>query len=434
MAKAVFDELTAESPKRRFTVGIVDDVSDISLDVDDSFRVDADVRSAVFYALGSDGTVGANKATVKIIGSQPDLYAQGYFVYDSKKSGSMTVSHLRFGESPIRSTYLVQEADLVACHQFGLLDRFDVLENARHGGTFLLNAPFPADEVWDHLPEIIQREIIERELTFFTIDAARVASEVGHGRADQHRDAALLLRALRRDAPRRSPHRDEGLDHEDLRPTRPPDRREEPRRDRPRHSTNSSRCTCPTTSTALHRRPTNSQRHAAVGASEFVERVTMQMMAGKGDLLPVSAMPVDGTFPTGTTRFEKRKLATEIPVWEPDLCIDCGKCAIVCPHAAIRMKAYEPDALDAAPDGFKTKSFRSRELVGHQLTVQVAPDDCTGCGVCVDVCPAKDKTEVKRKSINMRSGDRTPRRRTRAVGLLRDDPRARPHRRHHTTR
>ena len=401
MAKAVLDELSAESPKRRFTVGIVDDLTDLSLDVDDSFRIDADVRSAVFYALGSDGTVGANKATVKIIGSQPDLYAQGYFVYDSKKSGSMTVSHLRFGESPIRSTYLVQEADLVACHQFGLLDRFDVLENARRGGTFLLNSPFPPDEVWEHLPEIIQREIIERDLTVFTIDAARVASEVGMaGRINTVMQPCYF--ALSNVMPR-----DEALAAMKDSITKTYGRRgrlivEKNHAAIDRSLDELVEVHVPTTSTLAASSADQLAAATLVGASEFVERVTMQMLAGKGDLLPVSAMPVDGTFPTGTTRFEKRKLATEIPVWEPDLCIDCGKCAIVCPHAAIRMKAYEPAVLDSAPTGFKTKSFRSRELVGHQLTVQVAPDDCTGCGVCVDVCPAKDKTEVKRRSINMR--------------------------------
>ncbi len=420
MAKAVFDELAAAEPKRRFTVGIVDDVTDLSLDVDDSFRIDADVRSAVFFALGSDGTVGANKATVKIIGTQPGLNAQGYFVYDSKKAGSMTVSHLRFGAAPIRSTYLVQEADLVACHQFGLLDRFDVLENARPGGTFLLNAPYPADEVWEHLPAIIQREILDRQLRVFTIDAARVASELGMaGRINtvmqpcffalsdvMPRDEALAAmkesitstygRRGRLVVEKNHAAIDRALD-ELVEVTVPAAAASAAAANT---TTTATTATTATTTTTI----TTDELDAAarVAASSFVDRVTMQLIAGKGDLLPVSAMPVDGTFPSGTTRYEKRKLAAEIPVWEPDLCIDCGKCAIVCPHAAIRMKAYEEPALELAPDGFKTKSFRSRELVGHHLTIQVAPDDCTGCGVCVDVCPAKDKTEVKRKSINMR--------------------------------
>jgi pyruvate-ferredoxin/flavodoxin oxidoreductase len=404
MVNAVFDELTSQAPKRRFTVGIVDDVTGLSLDVDDSFAVEQPSRSAVFYALGSDGTVGANKASVKIIGHEPDLHAQGYFVYDSKKSGSMTVSHLRFGPRPIRSTYLIQEADLVACHQFGLLDRFDVLGGVRDGGTFLLNAPYPADELWEHLPTTIQRRIRERDVRVFTIDATRIARElkmpgrintimqpcffaltgvmdleraVGavkasigaaygrRGRLIVERNEAAVDRAIAELAEVAVPSelpRDAELDE---------------------------------TLDVLESARENAE-------AEFLDRVTMTMIANQGDLLPVSAMPIDGTFPTGTTQYEKRKLAIEIPVWEPDLCIDCGKCAVVCPHATIRMKAYEPAALDGAPDGFLTKTFRSRELDGHQLTIQVAPDDCTGCGICVDVCPAKDKTQVKRKAINMR--------------------------------
>jgi pyruvate-ferredoxin/flavodoxin oxidoreductase len=403
MAKAVFDEAAKDDPKRRFTVGIVDDVSGLSLDVDDDFHVARQGRSAVFYALGSDGTVGANKASVKIIGSEPDLYAQGYFVYDSKKSGSMTVSHLRFGPEEIRSTYLVQEADLVACHQFGLLDRFDVLADARRGGTFLLNAPYPADELWEHLPRKIQRRIVERELRVFTIDATRVAREEKMpGRINTIMqpcffaltDVMELDKAI--DAIKASIEKAYG------------------RRGRlvvERNEAAVDRALAELVEVSV---PASVGDEAAVdetlavldsvrdaAADEFVEKVTMRMIAGEGDLLPVSAMPVDGTYPTGTTRFEKRKLALQIPVWEPDLCIDCGKCAVVCPHATIRMKAYEPSALDGAPDSFLTKSFRSRELDGHQLTIQVAPDDCTGCGICVEVCPAKDKSQVRRKAINM---------------------------------
>jgi pyruvate-ferredoxin/flavodoxin oxidoreductase len=404
MVKAVFDELTSPTPKRRFTVGIVDDVTGLSLDVDDSFAVEQSGRSAVFYALGSDGTVGANKASVKIIGHEPDLHAQGYFVYDSKKSGSMTVSHLRFGPQPIRSTYLIQEADLVACHQFGLLDRFDVLGDVRDGGTFLLNAPYPADQLWEHLPTTIQRRIHERNLRVFTIDATRIARElkmpgrintimqpcffaltdvmdvdraVGaikasigaaygrRGRLIVERNEAAVDRAIAE------------LARVDVPPAMPP-------------------------SVELDETLDILESARENAETEFIDRVTMTMIANQGDLLPVSAMPIDGTFPTGTTQYEKRKLAIEIPIWEPDLCIDCGKCAVVCPHATIRMKAYEPAALEGAPDGFLTKSFRSRELDGHQLTIQVAPDDCTGCGICVDVCPAKDKSQVRRKAINMR--------------------------------
>jgi pyruvate-ferredoxin/flavodoxin oxidoreductase len=407
MANAVFDELSLEAPKRRFTVGIVDDVTHLSLEVDDSFALEQRGRSAVFYALGSDGTVGANKASVKIIGHEPDLHAQGYFVYDSKKSGSMTVSHLRFGPEPIRSTYLVQEADLVACHQFGLLDRFDVLADVRHGGTFLLNAPYPADEVWEHLPADIQRSIRERELRVFTIDATRIARELKMpGRINTIMQPCFFALTDVMPLERAIGAIKESIEDAYGRRGRLIVERNEAAVDRaiaelaevPVPQT-SSASTDDASATETLDMLESAQANAQ---TEFIERVTMTMIANQGDLLPVSAMPIDGTFPTGTTRYEKRKLAIEIPIWEPDLCIDCGKCAVVCPHATIRMKAYEPDALDAAPDGFLSKKFRSRELDGHQLTIQVAPDDCTGCGICVDVCPAKDKTQVKRKAINMR--------------------------------
>jgi pyruvate-ferredoxin/flavodoxin oxidoreductase len=407
MAKAVFDEAAKEDPKRRFTVGIVDDVSGLSLDVDDEFHVDRQGRSAVFYALGSDGTVGANKASVKIIGSEPDLYAQGYFVYDSKKSGSMTVSHLRFGPEEIRSTYLVQEADLVACHQFGLLDRFDVLADARRGGTFLLNAPYTADELWEHLPRQVQRRIVERELRVFTIDATRIARELKMpGRINTIMQPCFFALTDVMELDRAIGAIKSSIEKAYGRRGRLVVERNEAAVDRA--LTELVEVTVPAsigddapadeTLDVL-----DSVRDAVT--DDFVEKVTMRMIAGEGDLLPVSAMPIDGTYPTGTTRFEKRKLALQIPVWEPDLCIDCGKCAVVCPHATIRMKAYEPSALDGAPDDFLTKSFRSRELDGHQLTIQVAPDDCTGCGICVEVCPAKDKSQVKRKAINMAPAD-----------------------------
>ena len=403
MVKAVFDELTADRPRRRFTVGIVDDVTHLSLDVDPDFRVETPHRAAVFYALGSDGTVGANKSSVKIIGDEPGLRAQGYFVYDSKKSGSMTVSHLRYGPEEIHSTYLVEEADLVACHQFGLLDRFDVLALAKPGGTFLVNAPYPAAEVWDHLPTTIRSRIVELGLRVVAIDAARVARELGMpGRINTVMqpcffalaDVMPMEQAI--DAIKRSIEKTYG------------------RRGRQvveRNHTAVDRALGEMAEIAIPVAAATDHDAAPVPGPalaappherDFVERVTATMIAGKGDLLPVSALPVDGTFPTGTTQFEKRALAAEIPIWEPDLCIDCGKCAVACPHAAIRMKVYAPEALAGAPADFPTKPFRSRELDGFALTVQVAPDDCTGCGICVDVCPAKDKSEVKRKSINMR--------------------------------
>lgn len=402
MAKAVFDELVVDTPKRRFTVGIVDDVTGLSLDVDDTFQVDRPGRSAVFYALGSDGTVGANKASVKIIGHEPDLYAQGYFVYDSKKSGSMTVSHLRFGPDPIRSTYLVQEADLVACHQFGLLDRFGVLDDIRHGGTFLLNAPYPADELWEHLPTAIRRRIHERELRVFTIDATRIARELKMpGRINTIMQPCFFALTDVMDLDRAIGAIKASIESAYGRRGRLIVERNDAAVDQALLQL--AEVTVPPMPPSIELDETldilDATRNNAT--TDFIERVTMTMIANKGHLLPVSAMPIDGTFPTGTTTYEKRKLAIELPIWEPDLCIDCGKCAIVCPHATIRMKAYEPGALDGAPEGFLTKTFRSRELDGHQLTIQVAPDDCTGCGICVDVCPAKDKTQVKRKAINM---------------------------------
>lgn len=399
MVKAVFDELASESPRRRFTVGIVDDVSHSSLPVDPSFRIPSRNRSAVFSALGSDGTVGANKASVKIIGAHDDNHAQGYFVYDSKKSGSMTVSHLRYGPDPVRSTYLVDDADLVACHQFGLLDRFDVLSTARPGATLLLNSPYPVDEVWEHLPVEARREIVERRLEVYVVDAASIANELGiGGRINTVMQACFFsladvipmdeaIAAMKRSIEDVYGRRGRAIverNHAAIdRALAAMSRLDVPERLTPDEV---AEVTAPA---------------VAEPSDSFEARVTAALIAGGGDLLPVSAMPVDGTFPTGTARIEKRKLAGEIPIWEPDLCIDCGKCAIVCPHAAIRLKVYDPDAIGAAPDGFPTKSFRSRELPGHQLTVQVAPDDCTGCGVCVDVCPAHDKTEVKRKSINL---------------------------------
>ena len=397
MIKPIFEELAAARPRRHFTVGIYDDVTHLSLPIDAEFHHPRPVGEvqALFYGLGSDGTVGANKASVKIIGEGTDLFTQGYFVYDSKKSGSVTVSHLRFGPEPIRSTYLVEAADFVACHQFGLLETTKVLDHARHGATFLLNAPYGPDEVWDHLPRDVQQTLVDKALDFWVIDALAVADEVGmgsrintvmqpcffrlagvlpaddaiarikdfveqtyakRGQATIERNFAAIDRSLER------------LAHVPLGAVT---------------SSHSIRSTVPD------------------DAPDFVKRVTSVLMAGDGDLLPVSALPVDGTFPTGTTKYEKRAIAQQIPVWDPAICIDCGKCAMVCPHATIRMKVFPTSAVDAAPADFLSKEFRSRDLLDHRLTIQVAPDDCTGCGVCVDVCPAKSKTEVRHKAINM---------------------------------
>ena len=397
MAAAVLAELDAPSPKNHFTVGIVDDVTHTSLAVDTSFRTEADdVVRAVFYGLGSDGTVGANKNSVKIVGEQTPLYAQGYFVYDSKKSGSTTVSHLRFSPRPIASTYLIQEANFVACHQFGMLEGVDVLGVAATGATFLLNSPYGADEVWEKLPHEVRAAIVEKGLRFYVVDAGAVAREAGLAKRVNtvlqtcffalsdvlHTDQAI---AAIKDAIKKSYGRRGEVVLE----------RNYAAVDRALEGLNEVRV--PVEIGNGHHRPPP----VPVDAPDFVQRVTGMMIAGKGDLLPVSALPVDGTFPIGTARYEKRSIAEEIPIWDPSICIDCAKCALVCPHAAIRMKVYDPAALDGAPEGFKSKEWRSRDLPGMLMTIQVAPDDCTGCGICVETCPAKSKEEVRHKSIDL---------------------------------
>jgi pyruvate-ferredoxin/flavodoxin oxidoreductase len=397
MVKPIFDELGAARPKRHFTVGIYDDVTHLSLPIDQSFRLQrpAGEVQAMFFGLGSDGTVGANKASIKIIGESTDLFAQGYYVLDSKKSGSVTVSHLRFGPKPIRSTYLIEEADFLACHQFGLLGRMKVLESAKQGATFLLNAPYGPDEVWEHLPGGVQQLLIDKQIDFWVIDALAIAAEAGMGsrintvmqpcffqlagilppdeairqikafveKTYAKRGPTVIARNF--DAIDRSlahlAHVPLGTRTNDV-PTIPPVPDDVP---------------------------------------DFVARFTSRLMAGEGDQLPVSAMSADGTFPTGTTKYEKRAIAQMIPVWDQAICIDCGKCAMVCPHATIRMKVFPESAVASAPADFLHKEFKSRELANHRLTIQVAPDDCTGCGVCVDVCPAKSKTDVGHKAINM---------------------------------
>ena len=396
MAKAVFDEASAETPRNGFTVGIVDDVTRLSLAVDASFTTDRAKVRAVFYGLGSDGTVGANKNTAKIVGDRTDLRVQGYFVYDSKKSGSTTISHLRFDPNPITSTYLVDQATFVGVHQWSFLQRLDVLKVAAPGAVVLLNSPHRPEDVWGALPESAQQQVLDRGLRLYTIDAAAVAKAAGlagrvntvmqtcffalSGVLPTEQAIAALKEAIEHSYGKRGvvivERNVAAVDHTlaNLHPV-------------PIGATADS---------GVHVRAT-----VPAGSSDLVQRVTARMLAGEGDLLPVSALPPDGTFPTGTAKVERRTIATEIPIWEPDLCIDCGKCAIVCPHAAIRLKVYEPAAL-ADGSVLKTKPFRSREVPGLSLTVQVAPDDCTGCGLCVTACPAHDKSEVKRKSINLR--------------------------------
>ena len=396
MVKAVYDELAAPDPKQHFTVGINDDVSGLSLAYDAAFTTDAAPVRAVFYGLGSDGTVGANKMAVHLVGDNTQLFVQGYFVYDSKKSGSTTVSHLRFGPAAIRSTYLIEDADFVGCHQWHFLERIDVLRRAAPGATFLLNTPYGPDEVWDKLPYEVQRDIVSKRLRLHVIDAQRVAREVGLG---SHINSVMLpcFLALSNVLPLELALTHLKTELANMYGKRGPAVVAQNIEAVDRSLAELHEVDVPTSVSATRLR----RDVVPIDATDFVARVTAQLLADNGDSLPVSAMPVDGAFPTGTTRFEKRAIAAEIPVWDPQICIDCGKCAVVCPHAAIQLKVYRPEALTDGPVGFASKEYKSTELTGYDLTIQVAPDDCTGCGVCVDVCPAHSKTEVRHKAIMM---------------------------------
>ena len=403
MLAGVFSELTAERPQNRFTVGIVDDVSGSSLPFDDALDIEPeDVVRAVFFGLGSDGTVGSNKQTIKIIGDATEHHAQGYFVYDSKKAGATTVSHLRFGPRPIRSAYLIGRASYVACHAPHLLESVDVLEKAAPGATFLINTPHPPDQLWDTLPREVQERILELGLHVWCIDAGRVAADVGLGR----RISAIMQTcffALSGVLPR-----DEALARvresvEKAYGKRGPEvvRRNWAAIDATLEHLHA--VTLPGEVTATHGRPPR----VPADAPDFVQRVTAVMLQGKGDLLPVSAFPVDGTWPVGTSRFEKRHIAVKIPSWDPRICIQCNKCAEICPHAVIRPKLIDAGALGGAPEGFVTTRFRGKDggaapsAQPWQYALAVAPDDCTGCGLCVAFCPAKDKTNPRHKAIDM---------------------------------
>jgi pyruvate-ferredoxin/flavodoxin oxidoreductase len=397
MIKAVFDEMAKERPKNHFTVGIYDDVTHTSLDYDPTFSTeDPETVRAIFYGLGADGTVGANKNSIKIIGEETGNHAQGYFVYDSKKSGSVTISHLRFGPKPIHSTYLISQANFVACHQFSFLERFDVLKAAEPSATFLLNSPYEPDEVWEHLPRTVQEQIINKKLRFFVIDAYKVARDTGMGGRINTimqtcffaisgvlpRDEAIA--AIKQAIEKTYGKRGEAVVQKNIAAV-----------DSTLDHLHEVQVPRQMTSTFDIRPPVPAQ------APEFVQKVTAKIIAGEGDLLPVSALPVDGTYPSGTTQWEKRNIALEIPVWDEDLCIQCGKCVLVCPHAVIRAKVYEPELLADAPPTFKSAPARWREFKDLRYTLQVAPEDCTGCALCVQVCPAKSKSEVRHKAINM---------------------------------
>ena len=399
MVKGVFDELTKDKPKNHFTVGIIDDVTHTSLDYDPELDIEPDdVVRGVFWGLGSDGTVGANKNSIKIIGEGTDNYAQGYFVYDSRKSGARTVSHLRFGPNPIRSAYLIRKANFVAVHHFGFFQQYDVLEPAMDGATLLINAPYPADEVWEHLPRAAQEQIIRKKLKVYTIDAYDVAGELGlGGRINTIMQTCFF--AISGVLPQ-----DEAIDKIKDAIQKTYGKRGEVVVRKNFAAVDAAiahmhEIKVPATATSEIEMPPT----VPESAPAFVRDVTAMMLAGDGDLLPVSAMPIDGTFPTGTTKWEKRNISLEAPVWEPDICIQCGKCVMVCPHAVIRAKLADEADLAAAPEGFKSTAARWREFPGKQFALTVSVEDCTGCTLCVEVCPAKDKSNVGRKALNMES-------------------------------
>ena len=397
MVRAVFDELARPRPKNHFTVGIVDDVTDTSLALDSDFAIEPDdVFRAVFFGLGADGTVGANKNSIKIIGEETDHFAQGYFVYDSKKAGAMTISHLRFGPRPIRSTYLIQRANLVACHQFEFLDQYDVLGCAAPGAVFLLNAPFAPDAIWEQLPLEVQRELIEKRIQFYAIDAYQVAKTAGlGGRTNTIMQTCFFSIAGVLPVDQAIARIKDAIQESYGKRGAEVVRRNFEAVDRALEHLH--RVVLPAAATAQRQRPPI----VAAEAPDFVRRVTGVMLAGKGDLLPVSAFPPDGTWPLGTSRWEKRNIAAEIPVWDPQICIQCNQCALVCPHAAIRAKVFEPAALASAPPTYKSVLYKASDFKGLHYTIQVAPEDCTGCNLCVMVCPAKDKANPKHKAINM---------------------------------
>jgi len=397
MVKAVFDELRASAPKNHFTVGIHDDVTHTSLAFDPAFSTEnPNTVRALFYGLGSDGTVGANKNSIAIIGDNTPAYAQGYFVYDSKKSGSVTISHLRFGPEPIRSTYLISRANFIGCHQFAFLERIEVLAAADRGATFLLNAPYAANEVWDHLPRKVQYQIIDQQLRFYLIDAYQVARRTGMGGRINTimqtcffavsgvlpRDAAIA--AIKSAIQETYGKRGDAIVQKNFAAV-------------DATLANLHEVAVPATATSSIDILAPVPSHAPA----FVRDVLGALIAGNGDAVPTSALPPDGTFPTATARWEKRNIAQEIPVWDSDLCIQCGKCVLVCPHATIRAKVYEPSHLESAPAEFKSAPPRWRGLEALRYTLQVAPEDCTGCRLCVEVCPAKSKSEVRHKAINM---------------------------------
>ena len=397
MVKAVFENLKSDSGKNHFTIGIADDVSHSSLEYDPEFSIEpvSTVR-AIFYGLGADGTVGANKNSIKIIGEKTKNFAQGYFVYDSKKSGAVTISHLRFGPEPIHSPYLVSKANFIGCHQWIFLERLDMLGSLAEQGTFLLNSPYGPDQVWRHLPASVQAQLISKKARFFVIDAYGEARETGLGSRintimqacffaisnvlPREEAMAAIKEAIRHNYGKKG----EDIVSQNLKAV-------------DESLSHLFEVTVPSAPTGEATQLTT----FAPEAPPFERDVLGAIYAGRGDDLPVSAFPCDGTFPTATAKWEKRNLALEIPVWDPKICIQCGKCAMVCPHSVIRMKVYDSRELSGAPSSFKSTAARDREWQGLNYSIQVAPEDCTSCAICVDVCPARNKSEARRKAINM---------------------------------
>jgi pyruvate-ferredoxin/flavodoxin oxidoreductase len=427
MVKGIFDEMPKDEPKKHFTIGITDDVTHTSLAYDATFSIERqETVQCVFWGLGSDGTVGANKNSIKIIGEETENHAQGYFVYDSKKAGSVTISHLRFGPQPIHAPYLIgiDQANFVACHQFALLERFDVLKYARPGGVFLLDSLYGPEDVWEHLPLEIQQAIREKQLHFYVINAHKVASDTGMGGRintvmqtcffalsgilPKEQAIAQIKQTIRKSYSKRGEAVvqrnfqavDETLAH--LYEVPAPTHEQMPvaigitTMSGDTASAKPSQQRTPIPLPMLTRRPA-----VPTEAPDFVRQVLGPMIAGEGDTLPVSALPADGTYPSGTACWEKRNIALELPVWDPDLCIQCGKCVMVCPHAVIREKVYNPNLIEGAPTTFLSTEAHFKEFPGMKYTLQVSPEDCTGCGLCVQACPVKDKRQTGRRAINM---------------------------------
>ncbi len=400
MAKSVLDNLKEKTPKNHFTVGIHDDVTFTNLPWDENYSSEPkNAHRALFYGLGADGTVSANKNSIKIIGDSTDNYAQGYFVYDSKKAGAVTVSHLRFGQDKIRSTYLVSKANFLACHKFTFLEKYDMLSKLENGGIFLLNAPYGKDEVWDNIPVEVQEQILKKKIRFYVINAVKIAQELGLGaRINTIMQTAFFIipgvlpkeeavKLIKNAIIKTYGKKGQNIVDMNMKAV-----------DTAVKSVEEVKYPDKVTS-KLHMKPPVPE-----DAPEFVRNVTGEIIAGRGDVIPVSLLPDDGTYITGTTVYEKRNIADEVPVWHPELCIQCGQCSFVCPHATIRIKFYDPGLLENAPSAFKSINGRAKKMKALKCTVQVAPEDCTGCNVCANICPGIKRVngqKTKEKALMM---------------------------------